>query len=197
MINMNQNQNNTQTGKLGWGVILVGIGALLILGNLGIVPSFGRLIGIFWPMIIIFGALMFHVGYYSNKKNVGLLVPGGILLTVGIVCQSAMLWNIWGFMWPGFVLAPAVGLFELYIFGNRPKGLLIPVGILTGLSLIFFSMSFNTLGTMARYIIPGVLIFIGLVVLTKDKRRQQGGYDYQDPNEYQNQNNQQNNYDNH
>ncbi len=191
---MNQYQNNKPTGKIGGGAALIIIGAFLILSNLGIVPKFGRLIGIFWPMIIIFGALMFHVGYYTNRKNVGLLVPGGILLTVGVVCQSAMLWDIWGFMWPGFILAPAVGLFELYLFGKQSKGLLIPVGILTGLSLIFFSMTFNTLGTMARYIIPAMLIFIGVVVLTKDKRRQQGGYDYQDPN-YQDQNNQQN-YDN-
>ena len=191
---MNQYQNNKPTGKIGWGATLIIIGAFLILSNLGIVPKFGRLIGIFWPMIIIFGALMFHVGYYTNRKNVGLLVPGGILLTVGVVCQSAMLWDIWGFMWPGFILAPAVGLFELYLFGKQSKGLLIPVGILTGLSLIFFSMTFNTLGTMARYIIPAMLIFIGVVVLTKDKRSQQGGYDYQDPN-YQNQNNEQN-YDN-
>jgi len=196
MMNMNQYQSNHKTGKLGWGVILIGIGVLLILGNLRIIPSCGRLIGIFWPMIIIFGALMFHVGYYSNQKLYGLLVPGGILLTVGIVCQSSMLWNIWDFMWPGFILAPAVGLFEMYLFGKRSKALLIPVGILTGLSLIFFSMSFNTLGTLARYIIPAVMIFIGLVVLTKDKRRQPIDYDFEDPNAYQNQNSQQNYYDN-
>ncbi|MBP7174730.1 MAG: hypothetical protein KBA53_00740 [Thermoclostridium sp.] len=191
---MNQYQSNKPSGKIGWGAVLIVIGTMLILGNLGIVPRFGRLIGIFWPMIIIFGALMFHVGYYSNRKNVGLLVPGGILLTVGVVCQSAMLWDIWDFMWPGFILAPAVGLFELYLFGKQSKGLLIPVGILTGLSLIFFSMSFNTLGVTARYIIPAMLIFLGVVVLTKDKRRQNVDYDYQDPNAYQNQNNQQNYY---
>lgn len=191
---MNENQNS-KTGKLGWGAVLICFGGFLILSNLGIVPSFGRLIGIFWPLIIIFGSLMFHVGYYSNTKNVGLLVPGGILLTVGIVCQSAMLWNIWGFMWPGFILAPAVGLFELYIFGNRSKGLLIPVGILTGLSVIFFSMSFHTLGNMARYVIPAVLIFIGLVVLAKDKKKQ-NDYGYQDQNTYQNQSNEQDYYDN-
>lgn len=184
-------QEQKQTGKIGWGIILICFGAILILGNLGIVPSFGRLVGTFWPMIIIFISLMFHVGYYSNPKHVGLLVPGGILLTVGIVCQSSMLWDIWGFMWPGFILAPAVGLFELYIFGNREKGLLIPVGILTGLSLIFFSMTFHTLSTIARYVIPATLIFIGLVVLAKD-RRQSNGYQ----NDYQNQNNQQDYYDN-
>lgn len=181
---MSQYENRNQTGKLGWGMILIIFGALMILGNLGIVPSFGKLIGTFWPMIIIFGALMFHVGYYSNKNNVGLLVPGGILLTVGIVCQTSVLWNIWGFMWPGFILAPAVGLFELYIFGDRQKGLLIPVGILTGISLIFFSASFNTLGKMARFIIPAVLIFIGIVILARDKRQQGQNDDFEDQNDY-------------
>lgn len=193
---MNQHQNKNQTGKLGWGVILIGVGALLILGNLGIVPTFGQLIDVFWPMIIIFASLMFHVGFYSNNRLYGLLMPGGVLLTVGIVCQTAEIFKLWDFMWPGFILAPAVGLFEMYIFGKRSRGLLIPVGILTGLSLIFFATRFQHLGMMPRYIIPGILIFIGAVMLTKDKRRQQGGYDYQDPNAYQNQNNQQNYYDN-
>lgn len=157
-------------GKLGWGIILICVGVLLLLGNLGVVPRFGKLIGTFWPMIIIFISLLFHVGYYSNKNNVGLLVPGGILLTVGIVCQSSILWDMWGFMWPGFILAPAVGLFELYIFGKREKGLLIPIGILTGISMIFFSTSFHSLGRIGRYFIPALLILIGLAVLVKDKR---------------------------
>jgi hypothetical protein len=190
-MNNNYNQSN-KSGKVGWGIILVGIGAFLLLSNMGLVPSFGELIGAFWPMIIIFVALMFHVGFYSNKNRVGLLVPGGILLTIGIVCQSATLWNLWRFMWPGFILAPAVGLFELYIFGKRNKGLLIPIGILTGLSLIFFSMSFRSLGGMARYIVPAMLILIGIAVLAKDKK-QQNGYAYHENHQS---NEQQNYYDN-
>ncbi len=164
---MSKNSN----GKFGWGAILVVVGLLMILSNLGVVPSFWRLLGTFWPMIIIFASLLFHVGYYSNPKNVGLLVPGGILLTIGIVCQCSMLWGIWRFMWPGFVLAPAVGLFELYTFGNQQKGLLIPIGILTGASLVFFTFSFNALGSFARYLVPVSLIVIGLVILAKNKRK--------------------------
>ena len=95
-------------------------------------------------------------------------------------------------MWPGFILAPAVGLFELYIFGKRNKGLLIPIGILTGLSLIFFSMSFRSLGGMARYIVPAMLILIGIAVLAKDKK-QQNGYAYHENHQS---NEQQNYYDN-
>ncbi|MDI9483371.1 MAG: DUF5668 domain-containing protein [Bacillota bacterium] len=169
---MEQNKN----GKFVWGIILVCVGCLLILSNLGVVPSFGRLIGLFWPLIIIFTSLMFHFGYYTNRKNVGLLVPGGILLTVGIICQASMLWGLWGFLWPGFILAPAVGLFELYIFGNQEKGLLIPVGILSGLSLIFFTMNFRALGTFARYLVPIILIIIGISILYKNKTQQEQHY---------------------
>ncbi len=176
--------NNNQSGKFGLGIVLVCIGGLLILSNLGVVPNFGRLIGLFWPLIIIFMSLMFHFGYYSNRNHVGLLVPGGVLLTVGVVCQISMLWGLWDFMWPGFILAPAVGLFELYLFGNREKGLLIPVSILSGLSLIFFTMTFHTLGTVARYMIPAALILTGAIVLAKDKKQQNGYQDYEADQDY-------------
>jgi len=165
-----------KNGKSVWGIILVCAGCLLILSNFGVVPSFGRLVGLFWPLIVIFMSLMFHFGYYTNRNNAGLLVPGGILLTVGIVCQASMLWDLWGFLWPGFILAPAVGLFELYIFGNREKGLLIPVTILSGMSLIFFSMNFRALGVFAKYSIPVALILIGIIVLSKNRTKQDQYY---------------------
>jgi uncharacterized membrane protein len=97
-----------------------------------------------------------------------------------------MLWGLWGFLWPGFILAPAVGLFELYIFGNQEKGLLIPVGILSGISMIFFTMNFRALGTFARYLVPIVLILIGITILYKNKTQQ---------DQYYAQNGQQDNYD--
>lgn len=181
---MNRNAN----GKFGWGAILITIGVLLILSNLGVIPSFWRLVGTFWPMIIIFASLLFHVGYYSNPKHVGLLVPGGILLTVGIVCQCSMLWGLWKFMWPGFILAPAVGLFELYAFGKHEKGLLIPIGILSGMSLIFFTMIFNTIGIFAKYLIPVALILIGFVILAKNKRHRNEYSDRDDSQDYNNDN---------
>ncbi len=180
---MEQNKN----GKFVWGIILVFFGCILILSNLGVVPNFGRMVALFWPLILIFMSLMFHFGYYTNRKNVGLLVPGGIFLTLGVLFQASMLWDLWGFLWPGFILAPAVGLFELYFFGNREKGLLIPVVILSGISFIFFSMSFHTLGSFARYLIPIILIVIGFIVLSKNKIQQN--------NEYHDQNGQQDFYD--
>lgn len=157
-----------KNSNLTWGIILVVFGVYLILRNFGII-SFGKLIGTFWPLIIIFISFMFHVGYFSNApKNVGLLVPGGVLLTVGIVCQMSMLYNNWHVLWPGFVLAPAVGLFELYIFGKKTQGLLIPIAILSGLSAIFFfSFSFRYLNVIARYAFPALIILLGLSFIVR------------------------------
>lgn len=131
----------------------------------------------FWPMILIFISLLFHAGYYSDRKNVGLLVPGGILLTLGITFQTSELWNIYDVMWPGVILAPAVGLFELYIFGKKEKGLLIPIGILSGISLFFFSFSIRNLGGLSRFILPAGLVIAGLIILLKDR------VNYKDSNE--------------
>jgi hypothetical protein len=67
----------------------------------------------------------------------------------------------------------AFGLFELYIFGDREKGLLIPVGILGGLSFLFFFsfslsklLSFNT----GPYAMPLLLIGVGLIVMSSGKK---------------------------
>jgi hypothetical protein len=80
-------------------------------------------------------------------------------------------------MWPGCILAPAVGLFELYIFGKREKGLLIPIGILTGISLIFFSFTIRNLGGFSRFILPAVLIVAGLAMLAKGRKQSNNNYD--------------------
>jgi len=41
-------------------------------------------------------------------------------------------------LWPIFPIGVAIGLFQLYIFGKREKELLIPIGILSGLSIFFY-----------------------------------------------------------
>lgn len=166
-----------RNGKFGLGVTLICIGVLLILSTFGIIPNLGRLMTKFWPMILIFISLFFHAGYYSNKKNVGLLVPGGILLTLGVVFQTSELWNIYGVMWPGIILAPAVGLFELYYFGNREKGLLIPVGILSAISLFFFTFTIGNLKGLSKFILPAGLILAGLFILINDRKNSKNAND--------------------
>lgn len=140
--------------------------------------STGTLFGTFWPtMFIIPLGLFFHWLYFSltERRAVGLLIPGGILFTVGLVCQLSTLFDSWQYLWPGFILAPAVGLFEFYWFGNRNKWLLIPINIMGALSLLFFAVF--SLGSLYNRMIFGqpllaiALIVIGAGVMLSPRKR--------------------------
>ena len=155
--------------------------ALLLLGvfvfwNRGVAYDAGDIFALFWPSIFIIPlGLFFHWLYFGalQRRGIGLLVPGGILLTVGIVCQIGMMYDLWHVLWPGFILAPAVGLFELYWFGKRRKGLLIPIYILGGLALLFFAVF--SLSSLLTYLsdkpwIGILMIVVGAYILMSRKK---------------------------
>jgi hypothetical protein len=156
--------------------VLILLGVYLILNQGGSLGP-GSIFAAFWPTLFVIPlGLFFHWLYFSMiGRGVGLLVPGGLLLTVGIVCQIAMLFNNWGTMWPGFILAVAVGLFELYWFGGRNKWLLIPINILTVISLLFFAvMSIGTMLSSLSFIQPFVAIVLimgGAWIMVGRKKR--------------------------
>jgi len=153
------------------GVALLVLGALVLWfgqrGSFGV----GTIIGYLWPSLFVIPlGLLFHWMYFSvtEKRGTGLLIPGGILVMAGTVCQIAMLFDGWSFMWPGFIFAVAVGLFEFYFFGKQNKWLLIPIMILTGLSVLFFTVfSIGSLFTQfaEQPLIAGLLIIIGAFML--------------------------------
>jgi hypothetical protein len=124
------------------GPILILLGIFMFLKG-EITFSTGTIFEYFWPTLFVIPVgVFFHWLYFFilQRRGVGVLVPGGILLTAGVICQISMLFDIWHLMWPGFMLAVAVGLFELYWFGGRNKWLLIPINILTVMSLLFFAI---------------------------------------------------------
>ncbi|MBE7681817.1 hypothetical protein [Paenibacillus sp. P13VS] len=142
--------------------VLILLGVYLILNQGGSLGP-GTIFANFWPTLFVIPlGLFFHWLYFSMiGRGVGLLVPGGILLTAGVVSQVAMLFGNWGTMWPGFILAVAVGLFELYWFGGRNKWLLIPINILMVISLLFFTvMSIGSMLSSMSFIQPFVAIVL-------------------------------------
>ncbi|WP_438445461.1 hypothetical protein [Gorillibacterium sp. sgz5001074] len=157
------------------GLILVALGlGMFFLGKIDV--HTGTIFTYFWPsMFVIPLGLFFHWLYFSvlQRRGVGVLVPGGILLVTGIVCQISMLFNSWDILWPGFILAVAAGLFELYWFGGRNKWLLIPINILTVLSVLFFSIFSvaSILGKLSSGEPIIALLLIGAGVLLMFKRR--------------------------
>lgn len=168
-----------RSGKVLGGILIV-LGVLIFLTNAGLLEPFWNIfsIGKLWPSIFfILPGLLFHMGFFSgNRRNPGLLVPGGILLVMGVVFQVNMLFGGWDITWPVYIFSVAFGLFELYAFGSRDRGLLIPIGILTGLSAIFFIsfslkklLDYNT----QSFALPLLLIGIGLIILLGGKRGKQ------------------------
>lgn len=165
-------------GSLVVGVVFLILGGIFLLNNLNIfrfsanIFDIGFLLAKFWPLLfLIIPGLIFHSVFFSGRSgDAGLLVPGGILLVLGVAFQINMLFGLWNIMWPFYIMSVAVGLFELYLFGGREKGLLIPVGILGGLSVILFAgNSLRWLFDLStrQFLVPLIFIVLGLAVILK------------------------------
>jgi hypothetical protein len=154
----------SSAGLLVPGGVLAGVGVTLLLG------STFHLMSYVWPGFIFAPALGLLLLYlFSNDHSPGLLVPIGILVTVGATCFLSSVLGLWHILWPGFILSPAVGLFLLYLFGERHnKGLLIPVGILGGISFFAFFGTF-LVGNYGygKYVFAAILIIAGLLSIVK------------------------------
>ncbi|WP_425446398.1 LiaI-LiaF-like domain-containing protein [Dethiothermospora halolimnae] len=150
------------------GFILIIIGGLFLLSNLDVIDIS---IGLHWSLALLVPGLIFEISYFSDRNNPGLLVPGGILITYGILFYIMDIygWGLMGDLWPVFPLGVAIGLFQLYIFADRDAGLLVPVGILGGFSVISLLANTTKLRVDFNLILAIVFIIVGLVVILRRK----------------------------
>ena len=147
-----------------FGLFLLFIGALLILANFGVIEiAWDNL----WPLFLLIAGIFFELSYFISRKDAGLLVPGGILITYGLLFLVNVNygWHLMDNLWPIFPLGVAIGLFQLFLFGGREKGLLIPVGILGAVSLFFL---INNLFFIHFGLLAGILlVVIGIWIIFK------------------------------
>lgn len=156
------------------GLFLMLLGVLIFFGGEYKMDA-GAIIAYFWPTLFVIPVGIFlHWLYFSllQQRGVGLLVPGGIIITTGIVCQISMVFENWSVTWPGFILAVAVGILELYWFGGRNKWLLIPIVILTTLSVLFFAVF--SIGNLfnSQPVIAVILIAVGAWIALKGTKKE-------------------------
>ena len=147
-----------------FGLFLLFIGVLLILANFGVIEIVWENL---WPLFLLIPGILFELSYFIYRKDAGLLVPGGILITYGLLFLVNVIygWHLMEDLWPIFPLGAAIGLFQLYLFGVREKGLLIPIGILGAISLFFLvnNLFFVDFGLLVGV----VLVVIGIWVIFK------------------------------
>jgi hypothetical protein len=164
------------------GGLLVIIGAVLLCARFLFNKSFFTLgADDFWPIIVLLLGAGFELAYYISLKAPGLLVPGGILTTCGVLFffEVATNWHFAAYTWPIYVLAVAIGLFQLYVHIGRPRGLMIAIGILGGIAVCsFIVMTFRFfLGAIdLGLVIPVVLVLGGLVMVFGKSRTKSGNW---------------------
>ncbi|MBP3887255.1 MAG: hypothetical protein J6F30_06335 [Cellulosilyticum sp.] len=133
-------------------------------------------------MFVLIPGLWFEYLYFSKHHSPGVLVPGGILTTIGVLTliESNTFPMIGNYIDSLYIMAPAVGLFQLYVHDKRDKGLLIPVVILTLIALMdFISEIVGDIFSFidASIVWPIILVIIGVSLLrgrsqeTKEKER--------------------------
>lgn len=164
------------------GGLLVIIGGLLLVSRLLFNRSFFTLgANDFWPIIILLIGAGFELAYYVTLKAPGLLVPGGILTTYGLLFffEAATNWRFASFTWPIYLLGISIGLFQLYLHIGRPKGLLVSFSIVSGIAAAcFIVMLFRFfLGAVdLGIVIPLVLVLGGLVMVFGRSRTKVGSW---------------------
>lgn len=151
---------------------VVGLG-LIIIGILSILVNF-NVIDIefweFWPFFLLILGVIFEIGFFTGKrKDVGLLVPAGILITVSISFIVCVIfgWYMMDYLWPLFIMAPGIGLLQLYLFSeNRDGALLIPTGISLTIGGYFLLGNFFDFVDFPLFI-SVVVILVGILLMFK------------------------------
>jgi len=152
-------------GSVIWGMLFILLGCSLVADRIFDLDLFNAYK--FWPTFVIVPGLIFEFSYFATKKAPGILVPGGILTVLGILFyfESFTYWSYSEYTWPIYLLAVAIGLFQLYLFSGRNKGILVPVFILTTIAGIAFACMFLNLASQSYNLgIIGGVLFIALGV---------------------------------
>lgn len=153
------------------GAVFIAIGCILLLSNFGYISFSWDYV---WPLALLLPGIYLHFAFFTKiDKNPGNLVPAGILTTYGLMAYVIAFfgWRTMADMWPFILIGVAIGLFELYIFDKRDKGLLIPIGILGGIGLMLLSRTY-LLMDMRKFLIPAILVVIGVMMISKRERKQ-------------------------
>lgn len=154
-----------------WGFLLIAIGIIVLISKVYGIDIISM--ELLWPLFILAPGLCFEFSYFIRRRDPGILVPGGILTTLGILFlfQTYTNWRFSEITGPAAMLAVAIGLFQLYIFGRGSKGLLIPVFILGVMGLIgLLTIIFGQILPWLNYslFLPMILILIGIYLLVRN-----------------------------
>ncbi|MBN2070290.1 MAG: hypothetical protein JW814_02445 [Candidatus Krumholzibacteriota bacterium] len=155
------------------GLILICVGIIAVLSNFELLDLDWDVL---WTYFILVLGIIFWLGYIFDRSKEGLIMPGTVLLTYGVIFNLAarFRWADMSDLWPFFILGPAFGFYAMFLFGKRDRGLLVPAIILTVVGGVFLLQSY----TIIKYLWPPALIVIGVLILMRKRGGEENGIDY-------------------
>lgn len=151
-----QPPRHRRTGGAVGGIILIIAGIFFLLANI-----FPRQVGPSFPLLV---GLAFLTAYFLGQRNVGFLIPGGIIAGTGLGVLLAQLIpdrESGGII----VLCLGLGFIAIWLFERGHQWALIPGGILVVIGAFVASSELAQLN-LGRWW-PAVLILVGLGVLVR------------------------------
>lgn len=150
-----------QYGRMITGLILIAVGVLALLGNLGLGDIFGEAI------VAAIGVLFLAVRYIGRQDWA--IYPGAFTTMVGIVIFLAargLNMEVW---WPLFVAAPGAAFLLIRLDGEHNRWAVYPASILILISAVMFAFSSGTVSWLYLDVVgklwPVALILIGLLII--------------------------------
>lgn len=150
------------------GLLIVSAGVILILGKLGVFSFLGNML---WPIFVLLPGLVLHYLFFNRIWPSGVLIPGAMLVTYALIFFYCNVfgWQSMSYLWPGFILGLAIGLYEFYLFDrNRPRIAITASIVLALIACIFFSITI--LSQIGIYAIALAFIVIGIAMLISRSR---------------------------
>jgi len=146
------------------GVVLILVGVLLLMRNLGAGLGIGEL----WPWFIILCGLAFWAMFLSDRSQYVLLMPASILVVAGILFEVCTLagWGLMSSLWPALVMAPGIGFAAMWLFGPAGTSLLAP-----GIGLLALGAAALLKQSPWWRFWPVLLVVGGILILFREFRR--------------------------
>jgi hypothetical protein len=165
------------------GIIIILIGIFVLWVNLKLFEgSFGKL----WPALLLLIGVFLYILYFSSRKKKNRLAVSFLATFISISAIPLFVLTFTSFshfpyVWPGFILAVGIGLFTVYLYGQRRKTTLFLAQIVTIIPLlvwIFFAMR-----SKFGLVIGVVLLMIGVALLGRGIIRKTEGAGSEIPTE--------------
>jgi hypothetical protein len=167
-----------RNSSLGFGVVMVVLGCVFLLGQLLGVHFWGA----GWPLVIVFAGLLFFVGMVTGGKAAGgLAIPGSIITMVGLILFFQNTFNYfesWSYVWALIPLAVGIGAMINGYWSEQPNEVangrrVAGIGaLLFMLGFVFFELviGIGRLGHQffGNVVGPLVLVGIGLYLVARN-----------------------------